>query len=557
MSTPLFKRLLTRLRGPAKDSLTREFIHFHQRKWPTHPRTDKVVLVGLFSWRPSMCAYSYAVNHFARRNGAQIEAYSFSRRVDPVVEAIYRSFGASLTLRWSSTVHHEPLARELAAQAFGGLKSKDDIFRIGFGGVVLGDLIYDSYLRYFYEPTVRMEDARLLETIETTFRIAMACEEYFTCHRVKTLLPFDAPYIESGVVHRFAIRHGVPIYALEYQPFTLHSMDTEMRPGDPADRRNWPSKIPLYRLSPQVFDGLSCERQQHALQTARAALAERFSGQMAAKIQASYVAPTTAQMNTFGAPSEETLFPVNDRKRMLVLLHDFCDAPNIYRWALFPDFDEWTAFLFAHAAETDFDWYAKPHPNIHYDRRMNDANDRIIAQIKQRYPHIHFLCPSVSNRQILAEGIDAVFTVYGTCGHEFAYHGVPVINAGDNPHIEYNFNFNPCTHEEYKRLILGADRLQIDIDRRDIEKFYYTYHFHPYELSSGVSILPDVWMKLPNLPHLESSTEVFRYFMENDSPERDRRVADYIDAFMAAQAHAPLPFVPAQPQVHSPPICKL
>ena len=117
---------------------------------------------------------------------------------------------------------------------------------------------------------------------------------------------------------------------------------------------------------------------------------------------------------------------------------------------------------------------------------------------------------------------------------------MPVVTAGDNPQIDYTFNFHPRTREEYARLILTADRLQIGIDRADIEQFYYLYHFHPYEqLPSGVSILPEAWLKLPNLSQLESSTEIFRHFMESDSPERDRKIADYIDAFLAAQATAP------------------
>src|SRR5260221_14010592 len=140
---------------------------------------------------------------------------------------------------------------------------------------------------------------------------------------------------------------------------------------------------------------------------------------------------------------------------------------------------------------------------------MNEANDRITAELKERFPHVRFLSPKVSHRQILAEGINAMFTVYGTAAHEFAYHNVPVVTAGYIPHIDYAFNFHPRTREEYTRLILSADCLPIEIDRAEIEKFYYLYRLHPYEeLPSGVSILPEAWLDRPDVAQLEPSTEI-------------------------------------------------
>ena len=166
MPATLVQRLFNRFRDPAIDEATRELIRFNRRKWKPQPATDNVVLVGLFSWRPSMCAYSIVANHFAKRTVARIEAYFFGRQVDPVVKEIYRSFGAPLTLGWSSTVRYEAEAKQLADEALATVQTADDVFRIGFRDVVLGDLIYDSYLRYFYEPTIRLDDPRFRETVE-------------------------------------------------------------------------------------------------------------------------------------------------------------------------------------------------------------------------------------------------------------------------------------------------------------------------------------------------------------------------------------------------------
>lgn len=533
-------------RGPGQDAAAQAFVRTNEKKWPRLAPTDSVVLLGIFNWRPSICAYSYAANAFAARHHARIEAYYFGSGIDEETRRLYASFGASVTLGWENTRSHQTEARRLADSAFSGLRLKEDVFRIAFRDIVLGDLIYDSYLRYNYQPTVRLEDEALRQVIENAFLIALACAEYFAEHLVTTLLPYDAPYIESGIVHRFAVRHGVPIYAVEYNPLTLHRMDGEMRPGDLGDHRHWPLKVSNRQPSPEIFSLLRPVEQQLGLEKARRALAEKFEGRLASTFQASYNAPTAAHMNTFSATATEPVFENTGRPRILVMLSDFCDAPNVLRWALFPDFYEWLDFLSAQAARTEFDWYVKPHPNVHYDRRMNEANDRTIAELKQRHPHLRFISSRTSNRQILDEGINAMFTVYGSSAHEFAYHGVPVVNAGDNAHSEFDFNFHPTTREEYARLIQTADRLQLAIDRTEIEKFYYLFNFWPYDrLPSGISMLPAAWSGSPDMVRLEASTAVFRHYVEVDSPDRDRQIAAYIEAYLAAEAVPATPSTPA------------
>ena len=127
----------------------------------------------------------------------------------------------------------------------------------------------------------------------------------------------------------------------------------------------------------------------------------------------------------------------NHKKHILVLLHDFFDSPHIYRSMLFSDFWEWIYFTLREAEFTTHNWYIKPHPN------SSNKNIEVIKKIMKRFPYIKHIESEASNKQLIDEGINAVFSVYGSAGHEFPYLGIPVVLAGDNPHINYNFTLTP------------------------------------------------------------------------------------------------------------------
>ena len=52
----------------------------------------------------------------------------------------------------------------------------------------------------------------------------------------------------------------------------------------------------------------------------------------------------TLGSNTAYGESRGKLFPDSGKPRILVLMHDFFDAPHGFRWMLFPDFYEWALF---------------------------------------------------------------------------------------------------------------------------------------------------------------------------------------------------------------------
>ncbi|MFA7345830.1 MAG: hypothetical protein WC003_16135 [Terrimicrobiaceae bacterium] len=501
------------------------FCRYCEKHWKplVNKKSEQTVLVGLFDWNPSICAYLYTSHYLAESHSARLAGYFFG---DPArlqkILPIYRSFGVNLEIDAASTSRVQKReAALLAREAFEKLDHAWDIFSISHDGVVLGDLIYDTFLRYHLEATIDPRDPRLLPIVKDAIQISMSAAAFFSRNNVEAVVPYDPVYINSGIVHRHAILRGIPCYVVEYNPYRVYEYDSTFFGNDRSDYRNWPKKDPLKVYSKSVFSELSAEQQKESRLIARVHLESRLNG----KVDPLLVFGRSA----FSPASKARVFCDDTVPRILVFLHDFCDAPNYMRWNLFPDFYHWLDFLLDQADRTPFQWYVKPHPNIHKDDGKGRANHSIVEHFRNKYPKVKFLDPSVSNRQIIEEKVNALFTVRGTAGHEFAYCGIPVVNAGDNYHIEYNFNLNPRTITEFKEHILNADRLDPKIDKTEIESFYYLRYLHLNNCnSSEINLLPSEWLGDINLPKLEASSKIFEHFISNDTLQRREGIRIYL-----------------------------
>jgi hypothetical protein len=522
----ILETCLSRWRGRQDDAATREFIKKCRRKWPRVATgyDAPAVLVGQTPWRPSICANAVLANYLARRHRAAIHGVFFGRHMRHDLNRVYESFGCSYFLNWSTSQKFAEQAQALFPDIWKGLRTKEDIFSISICGVPIGDLIYDTYLRYYLLATVELSDARLHSLIRAAVQAALACDEYFAAHDVRAYLAYDAPYIESGIIHRFAVRAGVPVYCALTPCFGVLQMDPEIR-GSSDDFRDWPAKTHASLHDRAKFRSMTPAEQNRARESARQKLQARLGGQEDRNL-------LPAGNSAYAASGATKLLRETGRPRILVFLHDFCDAPNVLRWSIFPDFWEWLHFLLGHAKETPFDWYIKPHPHRHHDDAKARANTDIVRTFEECYPTVHFLQPDASNRQLIEEGVNAMFTVHGTAAHEFAYLGVPVVNAGYNHHINYSFNIHARTKDQYRGLIFRAASLDLHIDKSEVEEFVYT-HFIDLPTDSGVWLIAPEFQLDGDLSRLQATSEVYRSFVALDTPSRDHQLEQYLNEYFA------------------------
>ena len=510
------------------DPAINRLIAFNRRKWVQDHATDdrSVVLVGLYHWTESIFCYSYAANHLAQATRASIRSFLFiGSRSRGNLEEIYGSFGARFDLGMGDAIGQRQKAETIAEQIFRGLKTKRDVVNISLDGVPLGDHIYDFYLRQYALATVDLRDERLRQTILEAVLIFLASKEYLATHRVTALLPDHLLYLNCGILTRLASEANIPIYQMIFGPeFYLNPIEFEDAGAD-GKYHSLGRPYPKYR---ELFSQLTPTEQQQARGCARQNISARLAGKVDGNIMPG--------ISAYRESAPEPILLDSGIPRVLVLLHDFCDAPHVYRKMLFADFYEWIYFLLERAEKTPFAWYVKPHPDFDEPSRraINAANQRVFDELRERFPQITFLSSSASNRQIIDEGIASMFTVHGTAAHEFAYLGVPVVNAGDNPHINYSFNFHPRSIEEYGAYIERAGHLEIAIDKAEIEEcIYMNYFYFAQKYRFPANPLPGPLVSSPDYLQRCLKPAIFDAFMAGVTAENDQKIAGCFRQFLA------------------------
>ena len=508
----------------SSDPKTQAYIDFNREKWGGHKGSERngVVLVGLFSDRPAIHCYSYIANRLARRHGGVIRTFYFQKENIPDTAAVFASFGAEPgpALR-ILTADERARAAEQAGEIFRGLKTKWDAVNITIDGVMLGDMIVDTYIRYLAKPAVILDDPDLLATILDAVLIYQACRKYLATHKVLAVIPDHTVYTQCGILIRLATIERIPVYTIQYGPrFLVRKLDYQLRRGERRIQTLWP-----YYDYPGLFAALPPEEQECARERGRQGINDRLSGKIDQRI--------LTNISAYDSHGGDRLLKDTGRPRVLVLLHDFCDAAHLYRNMLFPDFMDWSTYLLERAVKTPFDWYAKAHPNNRLRSRaaMNAANDRAVAELKERYPAVTFLPPTASNRQLVDEGIAAMFTVHGTAAHEFAYMGVRVVNSGENPHWAYSFNLHAKSLAELDACIANAADLPCKISKADVEEFFYMYYGYMREHgSSDVHPIDEKLVPQHEMADRSATSDVFEDFMRSATPERDAAIDRYLEA---------------------------
>ena len=50
--------------------------------------------------------------------------------------------------------------------------------------------------------------------------------------------------------------------------------------------------------------------------------------------------------------------------------------------------------------------------------------------------------------------------------------------AGDNPTAAYDFSMIPSTRERYEYYLMNIDKIELTIDKEDIEEFFYMHYLN-------------------------------------------------------------------------------
>lgn len=457
---------------------SRKFIGFIHQKFG-HPQgkmahNRPIILIEFNSLQFSYPAYLYMVKALGAGSHSELVAYSAyspKRKINQVwfemrkalrfgKFGVYRAMGAEQFLVPKFSARERENAQKSAQTLVAGLSTKKDLERLALEGVLVGDLIYGSYLAMFRKPTINLKDRRLSELLTEYLLLVRFWKTWIENNNVRAVLSSHLVY-EMGVPTRVANHLGVEGYFFSDLGNSLTRVTTDN-----------PHAGSEYRRFPEDFGELPDTTRKQALDISSQLFEERFRGDGAFSLN-----PKAASAYAIEEPADIDYFREDLKPRVLISPHLFWDSPHMYGQALFSDIYEWLFFLGEISRETNYAWYVKPHPD------GSDEAEKVLFQpFAAKYPHINFLPRNLNHHEILKAGVDLVLTVHGQIALEYSFHGVPVVNASIfNPHAAYGFSITPRTPEHLKQILMDLKNLQHKTSKEEILEFNFmqTIYYSP------------------------------------------------------------------------------
>lgn len=337
---------------------------------------------------------------------------------------------------------------------FKEITDKRKLLSFKYREILIGDLIYDTYLNESQQPTLNLTDPVLLSHFSDACFFVDTWIKLIETNAVSAVCVGHAVY-KNGIPARVCLAYGIPAYQVNLGAIYSLRKDRQLAHFDYLDY-------------PVDFKKLTESEKETALRIAQERLDQRILKGEAPEL--SYM-PVSAYKPISGV--ESLVLRKNEKFKVLIATHDFFDSPHCQGETLYEDFYTWLYALAELSQRTDFDWYVKNHPYL------RGYGEKIVDDLISRYPNLRLIPPETSHQQLIAEGISAVVTVYGSIGVEYAAFGLKTVNAcATNPHCEYSFNFNPKSIQEFEDIVLSLDKTELKINLDEVYEYFYMHHLH-------------------------------------------------------------------------------
>jgi hypothetical protein len=429
-------------------------------------RKNGILLTQMVRDYPFVVTLAAASKAIADARGLEVEFYdvninwTWKARVLDIIEQmaarslirLHLAFGQRVAFRCSDSYRGQHLIQRKLKEVLDRLDMNDPatLLSITFDEVPVGDLIYDTYLRSFHQPTIEAIDEKVIQVIEVGLNVFYTVQEYLDAHNVKALVSSYTSYIQHGIPARVCLFRNIDVFTNASDSYVLQQQT-----------RDFPYHLVNHtQFSPdRVLTG-------DQRQSAKRRIEARLSGVIDPAISymrrsAFFVSPTS--------PELRELFARN-RRNVVLYTHDFYDSPHINRQLQFPDLYQFlrrTLDSLTDAESTSV--FIKVHPN-----GVEGVREKTIELVNSyNTSHFHIVDESVSNQNIIELRPTLVGTARGTVGIEMAYSGIPVVALFDNLYANFTFVHTCLDTATYFGVLRGEIEPRVDLDREQIYRFYH------------------------------------------------------------------------------------
>jgi hypothetical protein len=381
----------------------------------------------------------------------------------------FKSLGVNKIFMPSIKYRHKVLAKVFFNKNKYRL-TRYNLLNLKIDNILIGDLIYDTYLKSFNAPTLNINEKIFEDFFIYYVSLYYYWVDYFKKNSVKSVIVVHASYF-TGLPLRIASFNSIKAICASWTyAYSLYK------------ERIYPHQN--YLDYKKIFQSLKNKKDLRKLSHKK--IEARLNG---GRLSAySYLSSWTRNKNT-----EQTSINLNsiinkNKIRVLISPHLFSDSPHVYGKLLFDDCYQWLVFLLNLSKRTNYIWFIKTHPDIKNFSHDNSLN--IIKDLLKSFPNVVLLESKTSHHYIINQiKIKAVFTMFGTVGHEYPYFNIPVINASvNNPHINNNFCINPRSKSELEKIILNISKIKFKIDIKELIDFNYMHKIYFNKGWLGINI---------------------------------------------------------------------
>ena len=504
------------------DNNEKNFINFNKLKWkksiPKNKRENNpVILVDLFPWYPLIYFWSYIVNIFSHKFNCDLKYFyfhhgesrlsKFSFFISKLVK-IYKSFNVTKGIIEYDFIYSQKELKKFENN-FNKIKSKHDLVKYKKNNIKIGDLIYDTYLRTIFNPTLNLKDERFKKIFLRAEKIFNEVNFFFKKNKIKCVIPSHVCYVAYGIISRIAASKNIPVIKVKAP---LGSVSIQLVKID-----KYCSEEPPYYSYKKIFSKFSKDEKLKNLKIGKKIIINRISGK-----KDNYLKYVNKSM--FYTPHIKTTLIKNCKKEKIIIFpHCFYDYPHKFRWMIFNDFyEQVTYFLDKSLKLNQYQWFYKPHPmslqgHIDYHKK-----------ILQKYPNVVYLDKQTSHKQIIKMKPKCIITNHGTVSHEYAYFNIPAINTGDNPHINYKFCITVKTKKKLDFIMNNLDKFLKDfkIDRKEIYEFLFMQFSYYQNKNNENKLIKDSYFA-SSKKKINNSSDILKYVMKKDK-ENSENITKYI-----------------------------
>jgi hypothetical protein len=318
-------------------------------------------------------------------------------------------------------------------------------------GVMVGDLIIDSYLRFRPSPKFDVTDRFVRKLISQSLRDIQKSERYFSKEKPLVYLSCYTTYIQHGLPVRVAIKHGIEVRCF---------------PG----ALNFGKKL----TDTDFYHSSNCDSYRHDFQQLENHVSKRNAAEAALKRRFSGIVDIATNYMKVSAYANTDINTGDVSGHVIIFLHDFYDSPHVYSGLIFVDFWTWITTTIDVLLAANINFSIKPHPN------QIPESDQAFKLLMSEYPGLKVLSSKTSNELLAKSGIICGVTVYGTVAHELAYFGIPTIACAKNPHHQYDFCRTARSFSEYREFLLSPAVLPTSVDemRKQSLEFFFMHNLN-------------------------------------------------------------------------------